>query len=435
MKALNGNFGLRPNNSIYTAYSKWEVYAAIAMLYVAPFVTPMLTLIAFLIFAIRIVLYDAKVFAADYALLTPIAPLFSFNDMSLLIYLGLLAAAWHFFTKNICKQMLYGILLLLLNYLILRMPWNISGFVLCFGQLFMLCILLPMQDASSAQFSAKIFSLSLILSSAFALVMRDSSVLYVLRGSELPAFWGSTLNRFHGLFEDPNYYMTLIVTGMTLLIKLLDTRQIKLVTFVIAELSLAVFGVLTYSKTFFLAMIALIIIGIIWLFVRKKYAVAITFTVIIVLAVVVLLITSSVFSVLLFRLSSAGNLSDLTTGRSEVFAAYYRVITENAVNTLFGVGMGASNLGKDPHNLYLEITYYLGVVGLVLIIALFVALTVTLGRKRQSVKKQSVASKYLVLVMALSLHLTLHGIFSVISYAVFFFAFLSMQIETPQQEA
>ena len=418
MGRLTGKLGQK------SAYPRWEVLLALAMLYLSPFVSPLLSLVALAIFAFRVVLNDARTFATDYALLVPIAPLFSFEGMSLLLLLGLFAAVWYFFMQKQCQSTLYMVLLVVFNYILLRMPWNFSGFVLCVGQLFMLAVLLPLQDADSAQRAAKLFCLSLIVSSFFALVMRDSSELLYLRGAEYPAFWGSSTYRFNGLFADPNYYMTMIVTAITLLMVLLDRKIVKLPVFLLSVASLLVFGIMTFSKTFFLAVIILAIIGIIWLIARKKYLIAFLTLAAIAILIVVLVMTSAVFSVMLLRLTSASNMGDLTTGRSDLFTAYYNVITESAANALFGVGLQASNLGRDPHNLYLEITYYMGVVGLAVIICLIVAIICAMKKR-----EKKLLSGYLPLAMAMLLHLTLHGIFSSISYAVFFFAIAATLIE------
>jgi len=424
MGLLTGN--LRPKS----AYLRWQVIAGSVLLYAAPFVSPLLVFVALAIFVARVVMNDAKSFASDYALLIPIAPLFSYQGMSLLIYLGLFAALWYFFTEKKCKKLLYAVLILVLNYILLRMPWNISGFVLCFGQLFMLVVILPLQDADSAQRAAKTFCVSLLVSSVFSLIMRDTAEMFLIRGVEYPAYWGSSTYRFHGMFEDPNYYMTLIVTAITLLMILFSRKHIKLPIFLVGITMLLVIGVLTYSKTFFLSVIILAAISIGWLFARKKHLLACGMIVAFVILFVTLLMTSTTFSVMIVRLTSANNLDDLTTGRSEVFAAYFQTIMESLPNALFGLGLEARSLGKDPHNIYLEISYYLGFVGLGLIIALFSALASAL---HSSIGRR-LPSRYLTLVMAMLLHMTLHGIFSVITYGVFFFALLAMLIEEREEE-
>ncbi len=424
MELLAGKF--RPKG----AYFKWQMIVGSALLYLAPFTSPLLVFAAMAIFVARVVMYDVKNFAADYALLVPIAPLLSYNGMSLLIYLGLFAAVWYFFTQKKCGKILYAVLIITLNYILLRMHWNIGGFILCFGQLFMLAVILPPQDSESAQRAAKHFCASMLISSLFALVLRDTTEMFLLRGAEYPAYWGSTTYRFQGLFADPNYYMTLIVTAITLMFLLFDRKHLSFPIFLVGTAAFLVIGVLTYSKTFFLVIVLLAVIAIGWLFARKKQLLACFMIAAFVISFVVLLMASETFSIMVIRLTSANNLDDLTTGRNEVFEAYYQAIVRDVPSALFGHGLDARSLGRDPHNIYLEISYYTGFVGLGLFAALISALTATMSSRLE--RKQ--LSRYLTLAIAMVLHLTLHGIFSVITYAVFFFAILAMLIDERKDE-
>lgn len=425
MNILKGKLGLRKLNILDATYPKWEIALVAVLLYLAPFTSSLLTYAAFALCAYRIVAYDARVFVTDYALLLPMSQLFRANGMSLLIYVCLIASVWYFVSGKLEKQYSYAILLILLNYLVLRMQWNISGLVLCFGQLFMLCVMLPKQDEASAERAIKMFCLSLLVSSMYAFVLRNTWQIAAVRGDEVAAFWGSSLRRFQGLFEDPNYYMTLLVTAMALLLRLFDCKKIEIIPFVLLEIIFTVFGALTYGKTFFILLLLLAFFGIVCLFMNKKYLLGSIFILISLVAAWVLLSGNTIFSVVLQRFSTADSLDALTTGRSEVYAKYIDAITKNFSSLVFGAGFAAKNLGKDPHNLYLEIVYYLGITGLLLMIALCVAFVLAM-RKRTGASKQNWLAKNLTIIMAVIMHFTLHGIFSMISYAVFFFAFLSI---------
>lgn len=428
MNFLRGKLGLRKLNILDATYPKWEIALAVVLLYLAPFTTSLLTYAVFGLCAYRIVVYDVRVFVTDYAILLPMSQLFRVNDMSLLIYLCLIASVWYFVSGKLEKQLAYAVLLVLLNYLVLRMQWNISGLVLCFGQLFMLCVMLPKQDEASAERAIKMFCLSLLVSSAYAYLLRDSSQIAAIRGNEVAAFWGSSLRRFQGLFEDPNYYMTLLVTAMALLVRLLDCRKIGLLPFVLLEIVFTIFGALTYGKTFFVMLLLLAFLGILCLFWNKKYLLGSIMIVLSLLAAWLLLSGTTIFSVILQRFSTADSLDALTTGRSEVYVAYLNAITKDISSLFFGAGLAANNLGKDPHNLYLEILYYLGIIGLVLTVVLCVAIVCAMRKRVGKTPKQRWIAKNITIIMAVLLHLTLHGMFSMISYAVFFFAFLSTML-------
>ncbi len=418
----------KPLKNTYDDYPWVSICIALALLYLSPFVSTYPVYAALACCVYRVIVYDMKVFATDYALLMTVITLFrSSGGMSLLVVLCLFASVWFFLRDEVKNGAFFACLLLLLNYLLLRMQWQISNFILCFGQLFMLCVLLPQQDGNCAVRTIKMFCYGLILSSVYALVLRNVWQIRALRGPESLAFWGASIYRFQGLFNDPNYFTSMLICAMALLVKLKFSSHIATAAFIPSMIALTFFGILTYSKTFLFALFLLIVFGIIWLFRSGHYLPAIIVTAVLVLLAFYLLTGSSIFSVIFVRLSSVTNLDDLTTGRSVVFGQYMQEITDDIPSFLFGEGMAAPGLQKDPHNLYLEIAYYLGFVGLGLMIAFMVSLV--LAMRKKTVRKQSFFSKYLVLIMIAVLHLALHGLFSSISYALFFLAMLSMLVE------
>ncbi len=426
---------IRPAPIREERYPLWGLIVVMALNFMAPFITSLLVYPAFLICVYRVIRYDERVFVTDYAALTTISMLFrTSGGMSLMVYLCLFAAVWYFVRSGIRADRSYVMLIILLNYLILRMQFEISNLLLCFGQLFMLCVLLPKQDEESAERTIKTFCISLLVSSAYALLLRNTSQIVAIRGSEVPAFWGSTLMRFQGLFQDPNYYMSLLIVALALLMKLKNSNRIRSWHFWCMGVGFAAFGLLTYSKTFFLMLVLLVGVYVVWQFWDRKFArgVALTFTGA-VAAAVLLLADFSPFAVILTRLTNATNLDELTTGRSEVFVAYMNVITENVGSALFGQGLAAQGLQKDPHNLYLEIVYYIGVIGLLLLVCFIGAMTHLMKRKARQTGKQNLFAKYAVLFTVLVLHFALHGMFSIITYACFSLAVLSILLTKKEE--
>ncbi len=426
MENLRTKPGLLRGYNLTSQYPLPTILCALGLLYLSPFVSEYLVYPAFLLCLYRVFVYDARVFATDYCILTTVMLLFRTpQGMSLLVYLCLAADVWFVLRDDFRFCLPHVFLCLILTFMLLRMQWNIGDFLLCFGQLFLMCVLLPQQDAASAERTSKLFILSLLVSSVYALVFRDTWQLKALLGSESEAIWGSSIMRFQGLFQDPNYYMTLLATAMALLAKLLDCRKITLLPFILLELCLGTMGVLTYSKTFFLVLIFLVSFGILWLFRNGKVAWGCIATLVTAAGAKLLFTLSSAFNVMLLRLTGAGNMAELTTGRTEVFAEYFRELTKNISSFLFGSGLASEGLRMDPHNIFLEIAYYIGIVGLLLIAAYYIALVVDL-RQRTGMQKQNFFSKYLVLLLVLLIHCTLHGMFSGTTYAVFFLACLSL---------
>lgn len=414
-------------------YPQWGIIAVMVLNFLSPFVSNLLPMLAMVLCIIRVVRYDEKVFATDYSILISVTMLFQTpGRMSMLIYLCLFADVWYFMRRGIKAEAAVVLMILLLNYLLLRMQMSVDRFALCFGQLFLLLILLPMQDKHSAERAAKAFCLSLLTASVYALICRNTWQFAAIRGVEAPVFFGSQVIRFYGPFQDPNYYAMLLVTGLALLTKLKDSGCIRWRSFLPGVLALTACGVLTYSKTFFLMLVLLVAVYLVWQFWNKRVFRGIFLTMVIVIVGGVLLFSEgSPFAVVLSRLTNATNLGDLTTGRSEVFLEYYRAITESVGTALFGLGMGAGKLSRDPHNLLLEVTYYVGLVGLLLIVAYYISLIKAINT---NLKAQNFIARYVVLFMVIMVHMTLHGMTAFPTYASFFQAAIAMLIIPEKKE-
>ena len=71
----------------------------------------------------------------------------------------------------------------------------------------------------------------------------------------------------------------------------------------------------------------------------------------------------------IFRFTSdgAGTLSDMTTGRSDIWVAYIREIFADLKILFFGNGINTlGSIERGAHNTYIELIFYLGVVGTVI---------------------------------------------------------------------
>jgi O-antigen ligase len=177
-------------------------------------------------------------------------------------------------------------------------------------------------------------------------------------------------------------------------------------------------------------------IYVVWQFWNKKLIQGVVFsTVAIVAGMYLLFAESSPFAVIMARLTGGDNLSDLTTKRSDLFAWYWEIITEDLKIFFFGQGMQAALIqGKGAHNIYVEITYYTGFIGLVLILAFWGSLIRMLERQHAGQKKQSILAKYIVVFILAVLYLALQGMFQVITYAGIFLAFLSVYLSPKECE-
>ena len=429
---LKAGHSLRERTTEYPAFS---ILMVMALILLSPFVSTYLCYFAFAVCLYRVVRYDAKVFATDYCILLPVTQIFqTTGGMTFLIWLCLIASIWYFLWGTVRASATLVLLLLLVNYLITRMQLVINDFVLCFGQIFILYVLLPRQDAESAERTSKYFCWSLILTSVYAMAVRNTAQLVAIRGVEDVAIWGTSIMRFSGLIKDPNYYMTMLVAGMASLCKLKELEKVSTFWFCAQILVMALFGIITYSKTFFLMLFFLGGVYIIWQFWSRKVFKGMAFTILgIVAGAYLLLSENSPFAVVMERLTSSSSLSAITTGRTDLYIRYWNVITENIWNFLFGLGLSAPVLGKGTHMLYLEMMYYVGLIGTILILSLFFSMMRDMRKNNPHVRKQSLIAKYAVLTIVAVQYLTLQGMFQVLTYGVFFVAFLNIVITSAEE--
>lgn len=404
-------------------YPVGGILLALFLLYLAPFTDARLPYAAFLVCLYRVVRYDATVFGTDYCVLAAVSLLFQTpGGTSLLAYLCVFAVIWQFIRGSFRADASLLMLLLLLDYLLLRMGGGANRFVLCFSQLALLGLFLPGQKGAAIVRMARLFCLSLLASSVYAWALRGTPQLLLLQGAEVAAYQGSSATRFQGLFQDPNYYMALLAVGIALTIRLFVSRQIGGLELAAVAGGLSVFGFFTYSKTFLVVFLGLLVLFILLQLLTGRAALGLGAAVCAALGLVVAAACPDTpVSVVLYRLFSASGLNELTTGRAELFAAYLEAILERPSTLLVGVGLSGEALNLDPHNLFLELAYYLGVIGLALFL-LYLALLMH-GMRRcggGAQQCQSATARYLVLLTVAVLLSTLSGMFSATTYVMLF---------------
>lgn len=413
-----------------TAYPFWGLVVVTALLYLGPFTTQILNDLAFAICVYRILRYDAKVFAVDYAALIPFAQIFQTQDgFSMLYYLSVLAAFWYLFRNGARTGIALAILLIFLNYLLLRSQWEFGRLLMCISPLLLLLVLLPAQDSENCVLLAKVFCASLLISVLYAFLLRNTPQLQALLGTEVPAFWGSTTMRFQGLFQDPNYFMAVITMAVTLVIRLYCCHQIRPVVFWVSIAALLTTGLATLSKTFLVFFIVVMMLYFLRELVHRDRQTHPGMILLLVLALIVMIqVDDSIASVAWERLTRANDLDELTTGRSHIFTTYLEKILETPVSLLFGAGLGAGPLERDTHNLFLEVIYHTGLTGMGLLVAYSGALIHLLHFCDGLWPKNSPTFRYTTLIAAIIVFCTLHGMFSILPYVMLFLSFICMII-------
>ena len=99
---------------------------------------------------------------------------------------------------------------------------------------------------------------------------------------------------------------------------------------------------------------------------------------------------------------------------------------------LLGKGMSAQLLEIGTHNLFLEIQYYIGLIGLILFFFYFGTLIILVKKKRTTVCAASRMFNYSSLIVFIALFCSLQGMFSISVYTLLYLAVISIGI--PQND-
>lgn len=184
---------------------------------------------------------------------------------------------------------------------------------------------------------------------------------------------GQLYSRFSGLDIDPNYFAIQILIGLSCLVMLILAKEAKLVDYLLALL-LVIFGLLSLSKMFLLSLSVLLVLLLFQLFKTDlKQLVRVLFLLTGVLIVGLIYAKDYFYEAFLFRFLDQGTgVSSLTTGRSTIWFNYLYGITEDLKLMVFGNGLTGDYFnGEISHNMYLIAWYYLGIVGIMIVLQLF----------------------------------------------------------------
>ena len=185
----------------------------------------------------------------------------------------------------------------------------------------------------------------------------------------------STITRLCGFYGDPNFYTAQITAALSGCLVLILKEQSKGRSALLIALALLLIycGLLSGSKSFVLvfALMALIwFIELLWM--KGKVGLKVL-VLILVIAAVIYIATSTLLGglikVLVTRFSNAENFSDFTTGRTELWEIYLRRLLTDG--KLLVLGQGFSNIkleNKASHNSLIQAVYQFGLVGVPLLL-------------------------------------------------------------------
>ena len=178
-----------------------------------------------------------------------------------------------------------------------------------------------------------------------------------------------TITRLSGYYGDPNFYsaqITACLAGVQLLLIFEDKKGSRILFFILG-IVLIYCGLLSASKSYIVVLAALFLV---WIFiVLSGKHLSRSWQLLIAAACAALVaFSSSQFQSLLrivdTRFSYASNVSELTTGRTDIWKMYIDELMRNVSLNLFGQGYSMVNLnGRASHNTIIQSIYQFGLIG------------------------------------------------------------------------
>lgn len=184
------------------------------------------------------------------------------------------------------------------------------------------------------------------------------------------------VTRLSGYYSDPNMYATHIsacLSGMLLLL-LHEKKVWRIVLLSVGVLTLIYCGFLSASKTFVVLTVATIIVWFFLVLRMRRNGLKKFFLLVVIAAFSVFVLTSTLFQSLLriyqVRFSFNSSISDITTGRTDLWMMYCDELFSNAKLFLLGQGFTNINLkARASHSTLIQTVYQFGVFGGAAIIA------------------------------------------------------------------
>lgn len=209
----------------------------------------------------------------------------------------------------------------------------------------------------------------------YALGTFFSSVLGLVKGSipNLSSYVSTKVNhlgsgiyidRFAGLWGDPNYYSINLMLLFAALLYLYSKKKISLPRISVYYLLIVIFGAMTRSQSFIVVLAVTLVFMIVILFqTHHPFAGIISIAVI---AVALFMIVSGrieLFDSVLLRMQTVAGRGDITTGRLDKWSQYFTEFANNPVKLIIGNGVGKGFSFVVPHNTYIDYLDIYGILG------------------------------------------------------------------------
>lgn len=337
------------------------------------------SIIALLVCAAFILIYEEKTYLPLLFFLVPFANIFklSAEGSSFFTYLVLLFVVIHY-VKNRQPLRFVDVIILLLSAFVclnevINYAFDIRRTIKFVSNILLLSFLAEVDDPQEVDKIFKYYVIAFIISGLIglfgnAVVPIDQYVnTQITRYSD-----GSEIHRFAGLYSDPNYFTINIIICCVLSIALYEKKIISLIAFILSICLLAFFIGQSGSKS---ALLMLIIpIFVFFRLMRKTRHYLIFFFSSVAILVFLYLMNLGEISLFesairRFTIDSKGGIDQLSTGRYNIWVKYIEHFKNNLTSIIIGNGISADYLEKSAtHNTYIDLIYQLGIIGTMLYI-------------------------------------------------------------------
>ena len=211
------------------------------------------------------------------------------------------------------------------------------------------------------------YILGVIVSSLIAAMDILPNLASYVKVIELGEAYGGVA-RFASLYPDPNYYTVNVIIALCLVLVLNYKARLSAVASCLFGVVLVAFAIMTYSKSAFL-MLALPTVMLLYAKIKSKNLLVFAIFLLAVVAVVLGVLSGKIeaLEIVLRRFGSGDDVNTLTTNRYTIWNDYLTHLGSFEIGTFIGEGLGAAFLNKKAaHNTYLDMLYYLGIIGTIL---------------------------------------------------------------------
>lgn len=294
-------------------------------------------------------------------------------------------------------------------------PINVSRNIKFFEFFFFVYIVLDAYFDSNCKLDCSNILFAVIFGVIISSIFRflDSSVFPISKfvGEKFSSYDASIFTRFSGLLGDPNYYAVNVHIAMVSALFLGFRKKITYAYMLLLLVVLAIFAILTGSKSAVLMLIVPFALLVYTNFKQKKMVLNIVLLIGSIIGLVLAFIVKiPYFQYIVSRFSLDNfSLDSLTTGRTPIWRDYISYFENYSLNLIFGSGISTSPLhGKAAHNTYFDIFYYLGIIPG----AIFVYLIARYFLQKHIKVKRSIMN-FSGIIIILSMYMFLSSLFDI----------------------